>query len=173
MRGAAKCSSRYNERLVASIGMSAVFGQWSSSPLFVRLLYEKAHMTRFRSTILASAMIAFSLGMMPLMSSTSSAQTCSAQTAPDNSAKNKSQTTTADNQNNSKADRMTTAQVRKAIIADKDLSLYAHNVKIIVLDGNVTLKGPVKSEGEKSKVAADVANVVSADKISNKLTVKQ
>ena len=39
----------------------------------------------------------------------------------------------------------TTAQVRKAIIADKDLSTYAHNVKIITKDGTVTLKGPVKS----------------------------
>jgi len=133
-----------------------------------RSIQKKAYMTQLRSTILASAAIAFSLGLSPLM-----AQTGSAQAAPDNSAANKSQAVTADNQSNAKADRMTTAQVRKAIIADKSLSLYAHNVKIIVLDGMVTLKGPVKSEDEKSKVQADTANVVSADKIQNQLTVKQ
>lgn len=92
---------------------------------------------------------------------------------PDNSVQNKNQTTTADNQTNAKSDRMLTQQARKAIIADKDLSTYAHNVKIIAQNGSVTLKGPVKSDEEKQKVAADVAAVVSADKITNQLTVKQ
>jgi osmotically-inducible protein OsmY len=68
---------------------------------------------------------------------------------------------------------MTTANIRKAIIADKDLSTYAHNVKIITVNGVVTLKGPVTSDGEKEKVASDAASVVSADKITNHLTVKQ
>jgi len=97
----------------------------------------------------------------------------STQTAPDNSAHNQGQMKTADSQTNAKADRMTTAQIRKAIIADKDLSMYAHNVKIITLNGAVTLKGPVKSEEEKQKVASDAAGVVSADKVMNRLTVKQ
>ena len=100
------------------------------------------------------------------------AQTTDSQTAPDNTAANKNQRRTADSQDNSKADRMMAAQVRRAIIADKSLSMYAHNVKIIVLNGGVLLKGPVRSEDEKAKVAADAASVVSADKITNKLTVK-
>lgn len=95
------------------------------------------------------------------------------QTAPDNSAQNKNQNLTAENQSNAKADRETTANIRKAILADKDLSTYAHNVKVITVNGAVTLKGPVKSEEEKQKIAADAANVVSADKITNNLTVKQ
>jgi hyperosmotically inducible protein len=36
---------------------------------------------------------------------------------------------------------MTTAKVCKAIMADKKLSTYAHNVKIITRNGHVTLKG--------------------------------
>jgi hyperosmotically inducible periplasmic protein len=80
---------------------------------------------------------------------------------------------TADNQADAKGDRLTTANIRKAIIADKDLSTYAHNVKIITVNGAVTLKGPVTSEEEKEKVATDAASVVSADKITNHLTVKQ
>ena len=92
---------------------------------------------------------------------------------PDNSVQNKSQSPTADNQSNAKSNRLLTQQVRKAIIADKDLSTYAHNVKIIAMNGSVTLKGPVKSDEEKQKVASDAASVAGADKISNQLTVKQ
>ncbi len=92
---------------------------------------------------------------------------------PDNSATNKEQAPTADHQSNAKSDLMLTKQARKAVIADKDLSTYAHNVKIIAKDGAVTLKGPVKSDDEKQKVASDVASVVGADKITNDLTVKQ
>ena len=58
-------------------------------------------------------------------------------------------------------------------MADKGLSTYAHNVKIITVNGTVTLKGPVKSEEEKEKVASDAASIVSADRITNNLTVKQ
>ena len=46
---------------------------------------------------------------------------------------------------------MLAARVHKAIIADKGLSTYAHNVTIIVLKGTVTLKGPAKSNEEKQK----------------------
>ncbi len=92
--------------------------------------------------------------------------------APDNSKQNAHQNRTADNQSNATGDRQTTAQVRRAIIADKSLSMYAHNVKILVAGGQVTLKGPVHSDQEKQKVEADAATVVGADKITNKLTVK-
>jgi hyperosmotically inducible protein len=115
----------------------------------------------------AIAALAFFCAFAPL--SFASAQ----QTAPDNSQQNKNQSQNADNQSNSTADRMTTAKVRKAIIADKKLSVYAHNVKIITLDGQVTLKGPVKSEKEKQQVASDVSAVISADNLTNQLTVKQ
>ena len=126
-----------------------------------------------RFTILASTAILTlcSAGLPP--ESRAVVPTPSAQTAPDNSAQNKDQGLTADNQANAKMDRTTTANIRKAIIADKDLSTYAHNVKIVTVNGAVTLKGPVTSDGEKEKVASDAASVVSADKITNHLTVKQ
>jgi len=100
------------------------------------------------------------------------AQVGISQTAADDSAHNKGQQTTADSQTNAKSDRLITAKVRRAIIADKSLSTYAHNVKIITLNGSVTLKGPVKSEEEKQKVASDAAGATSADAITNQLTVK-
>jgi hyperosmotically inducible protein len=98
-----------------------------------------------------------------------------AQQAPDNTAHNKNQdnqTQSADKQSNAKSDRDITAKIRKEIIANKDLSTYAHNVKIITTNGAVTLKGPVKSDDEKSKLAEIAANVVSADKVTNEITVK-
>ncbi|MBB6142507.1 osmotically-inducible protein OsmY [Silvibacterium bohemicum] len=95
-----------------------------------------------------------------------------AQTQADNSAANKNQTATAESQSSAHSDRAITRKVRQAIIADKNLSTYAHNVKIITVNGAVTLKGPVHSDEEKAKVAADAGSVVSADAITNELTVK-
>jgi len=92
--------------------------------------------------------------------------------APDNTGQNKDQMQTADKQSNAKSDRDTTAKIRKEIMADKDLSTYAHNVKIVTINGAVTLKGPVKSDDEKAKIAEIAASVVSADKVTNEITVK-
>ena len=94
-------------------------------------------------------------------------------TKPDNSAQNKNQDQTAQNQSSAASDRELTAKVRKAIIADKDLSTYAHNIKIITQNGTVTLKGPVKSQDEKTKIENDVAAVVAHDSIVDQLTVTQ
>ena len=91
---------------------------------------------------------------------------------PDNTAQNKDQSVTADKQSNSKEDVHTSAQIRKAIMADKDLLTYAHNIKIVTRNGTVTLKGPVNSEDEKQKIEADAATVVSSQNIVDQLTVK-
>ena len=95
------------------------------------------------------------------------------QAAPDNSAHNKHQGVTADKQSNATSDRETARQIRKSVIADKSLSTYAHNVKIIVLNGQVTLKGPVNSEDEKKKIG-DLAGQAAggSDKVTNDLSVK-
>lgn len=130
-------------------------------------------MTLLRFTTVASAAIALLCPPGAPSAVQAFAQTGTAQTAPDNSGQNKNHAETADNQTNAKADRLTTAKIRKAIMADKTLSTYAHNVKIITVDGAVTLKGPVQTEDEKQKVASEAADVVSADKITNELTVKQ
>ena len=76
--------------------------------------------------------------------------------APDNSKKNKTQVQNqeldARDQGNSKADVDMTAQIRKDIVAQKSFSINAKNVKIITAGGQVTLKGPVNSVEEKSKI---------------------
>ena len=79
---------------------------------------------------------------------------------------------TADQQNNNSSDEGITQQIRKAVMNDKSLSTYAHNVKIISQNGMVTLKGPVRSEEDKQSIAAKAADVVGADKVTNELEVK-
>ena len=118
-----------------------------------------------RKTLVASATLAAVCLFVPVFGT--------AQAAPDNTKQNQDHATTADSQSNASADRATTAKVRKAIMADKNLSTYAHNVKIITSNGQVTLKGPVKSEEEKQQIASDASSVVSVENVINQLTVKQ
>jgi hyperosmotically inducible protein len=97
-------------------------------------------------------------------------------TEPDNTKANKgdrsADAVTADQQKNNKADRQTAKDIRKAIVADSALSTYAHNVKVIVQNGNVTLRGPVHSDDEKKTVETYAAKVAGPDKVTNELTVK-
>ncbi len=79
---------------------------------------------------------------------------------------------TADQQQNNRSDRELTQQVRKAIEADKSFSTYAHNVKVITQNGQVTLKGPVRYEEEKHAVESKAAEVAGEGKVVSELTVK-
>ena len=78
---------------------------------------------------------------------------------------------TADQQKEIKSDRQIAAEIRRSLVKDKALSTYAHNVKVIVQDGAVTLKGPVRSDEEKQAVEAKVAEVAGADKITNQIEI--
>ena len=99
-------------------------------------------------------------------------------TKPDNTKINKrdrsSGEVTADQQKANAADRDLTKKIRQSVMADKSLSSYAHNVKIISQDGAVTLKGPVKSDDEKKAIVAKAVAVVgSADKVTDRMSVEQ
>lgn len=69
------------------------------------------------------------------------------------------------------ADLKTTADIRKALRADESLSLAARNVRVTTANGEVTLRGRVNSESEKTAVARKVQNVVGTGKVTNDLTV--
>jgi hyperosmotically inducible periplasmic protein len=96
-------------------------------------------------------------------------------TAPDNSGINvrdrADTAVTAGEQSNSKADLEITANIRRAVVKDKSLSMMAHNVKIITSNGAVTLRGPVKSDAEKASIASKAEAVAGADKVNNQLEV--
>lgn len=81
---------------------------------------------------------------------------------------------TADQQKMNASDQELTRSIRQAIIADKSLSTYAHNIKIISQDGMVTLKGPVKSDSEKKTIMAKAVEVTrSAEKVTDQISVKR
>jgi hyperosmotically inducible protein len=94
------------------------------------------------------------------------------QPAPDNTKKNKDQTSpTADQQKMNASDREITQKIRKAIHEDTSLSTYAHNIKIITQDGKVTLRGPVRSEEEKTNLEAKAVSVAGQGNVTNQLEV--
>jgi len=94
------------------------------------------------------------------------------QTAPDNTKKNKDQTSpTADQQKINPSDRAITQKIQKAVHDDTSLSTYAHNIKIITQYGKVTLRGPVRSEDEKNNLQAKAATVAGEANVTNKLEI--
>ena len=101
----------------------------------------------------------------------------SSQSQPDNTRSNKGDAdkgaVTADQQKMNASDRALTQNIRKAVMADKSLSTYAHNVKIVSQNGMVTLKGPVRSDDEKKSIVGKaVAAAGGPDKVSDQMSVK-
>ena len=96
---------------------------------------------------------------------------------PDNTKVNKqdrdANQPTADQQKNNASDVDLTKNIRRSIMEDKSLSTDAHNVKVISQDGTVTLKGPVKSEAEKSSIVSKAVSLAGgADKVVDQMSVK-
>ena len=100
----------------------------------------------------------------------------SAQVPADNSAKNqrdvKGGPLTPEDQSNAKPDIDLTARIRQAVVKDDALSVLAKNVKIITVDGAVTLRGPVNSQAEKDSIQAKAVQIAGAGKVTNQLEVK-
>jgi hyperosmotically inducible periplasmic protein len=94
--------------------------------------------------------------------------------AADNTAQNervRAASPTADNASNRAADRDVMQKIRKAVMDDGSLSTNAHNSKIVVQDGTVTLVGPVASEAERAKVE-QIATANAGDrKVVNQLEI--
>ena len=78
---------------------------------------------------------------------------------------------TADQQKENASDRELTQNIRRALMQDKTLSSYAHNVKIVAQGGQVTLKGPVRTEDEKRTVETKAAEVAGAGHVINQMSV--
>lgn len=94
----------------------------------------------------------------------------------DNTAKNErdksGDTKTPLDQSNRPEDLKITQDIRKAVMADDGLSMTAKNVKIITADGKVTLRGPVNSEEEKTKIDAHAKKAAGDTSVTNQLEVK-
>jgi osmotically-inducible protein OsmY len=78
---------------------------------------------------------------------------------------------TPGDQGESEADRTVTQRVRQEVIKQDTLSTSAKNVKIITLNGVVTLRGPVKTAEERSDIARIAQSVGGVSRVDNQLEV--
>jgi hyperosmotically inducible protein len=122
-----------------------------------------------RFEIATAIALAATLGAASALAQTSpAADNTASNAAPVNSAMSSS---IADGQKNMASDLKTTQQIRKRVIADKNLSTDAHNVKIVSVNGAVTLNGVVRSEHEKAVVQMKAAAVAGKEKVTNDLAI--
>jgi len=95
---------------------------------------------------------------------------------PDNTKKNKrdqdtgAQQSTPQNATATKEDLETLRKIRRAVTSENSLSTYAHNVKITVKNGEATLRGPVRSSEEKSRIE-ELAKTNGATSVVNELEI--
>jgi hyperosmotically inducible protein len=78
---------------------------------------------------------------------------------------------TADQQGSETKDMSITRRIRNEIMKEKNLSTYAQNIKIITLDGKVTLKGPVRYESEETNLLNHARNVAGASNVTSEIAI--
>jgi osmotically-inducible protein OsmY len=95
--------------------------------------------------------------------------------APNNSGTNSrdrnGENVTAMDQSNRPEDLNLTREIRRAIMNDRSLSMEAKNIKIITLNGSVTLRGPVKTSQEKDAILAKATQLARDTKVNNELEI--
>lgn len=94
-------------------------------------------------------------------------------TTPDKDAEARDRTLTPFDQSEKEADRNATQIIRRTIIEEKNLSNNAKNIKIITIDGKVTLRGVVNSEEEKKAIENIVRNIANIANVDNQLEVRK
>ena len=95
---------------------------------------------------------------------------------PDNTATNErdrsGETKTSGDQSNNSADLKITQAIRRALMKDRELSTTAKNIKVVTANGQVTLRGPVKTAQEKAKVDQIARSAAGGAQIDDQLDVK-
>jgi osmotically-inducible protein OsmY len=76
-------------------------------------------------------------------------------------------------QGGSAAERNITAAIRKGVVGDKSLSFTAKNVKIITTGTKVTLRGPVKTDEERSVIELRAKQTPGVTEVDNQLEVNK
>jgi hyperosmotically inducible periplasmic protein len=64
------------------------------------------------------------------------------------------------------------ADIRRAILNEKNMSVNSQNVKIITNGGNVTLRGPVDSETERSRIVELAKGVAGVNSVTDEMELK-
>ena len=64
-----------------------------------------------------------------------------------------------------------TKRIRKALVDDDSLSTTAKNIKIVTIDGKVTLRGPVQTAEERAKIVKK-ATAIAGARVDDQLDIK-
>ncbi len=64
-----------------------------------------------------------------------------------------------------------TRRIRQSLMADNSLSMNAHNIKIVTLNGKATLRGPVDTHDERRRILNIATLVVGLNNVINLLEV--
>jgi osmotically-inducible protein OsmY len=83
------------------------------------------------------------------------------------------ETQTSGDQSNSPADLNVTQAIRRALMKDGELSTDAKNIKVVTANGHVTLRGPVSSPLEKTKINQIARSAAGDAQIVDQLEVKE
>lgn len=78
---------------------------------------------------------------------------------------------TSGDQSETEMDRTITQKVRQILMNDDVLSVNAKNIKIITVDGKVTLRGPVANAREKAEIAKKVHQIEGIKSVENHLEI--
>ena len=82
------------------------------------------------------------------------------------------QTLTPEDQSQSKNDIALAAKIRRAVVKKSGISITGKNIKIIALNDHVTLRGPVKSEGERALIEKTVRKAAGKAVVDSQLEIK-
>jgi hyperosmotically inducible periplasmic protein len=115
-------------------------------------------------------------GNEPSQSSGQGKSTDISTVSPNNTGKNErdrsDSTLTPSNQSGSNPDLEITRSIRRAVTSNDKLSVDAKNVKIVTINGKVTLRGPVQSEEEKQALATAAKDIAGVTEVDDQLEVK-
>jgi len=127
-----------------------------------------------RTSVLSTSLIVGAL-VIPLTFGSVNAQSSPANSPADNSVQNERDrnhsTLTPMDQSNKPEDIDVSKRIRSALVKDDSLSTEAKNIKIITVDGAVTLRGPVKTDQEKAAIVATATQLAGNSPVHDELEV--
>lgn len=137
---------------------------------------------RLSRTVLAAAVTlvlsgpAYAADPEPTMSRTAAERPAVSETKPaDNSARNTRDAAgnelTPLDQSHAESDVELTRSIRKMLVDDDTLGTNAQNVKVITVDGKVTLRGPVATADEQARIVAIAKTAAGPDRVVSELEV--
>jgi hyperosmotically inducible protein len=129
---------------------------------------------RSKAIVLSTGFIIGAL-LTPATFEVARAQSSPNAAAPDNSAQNERDrdhaTLTPMDQSNKPGDIDISKRIRSALVTDDSLSTEAKNIKVITIDGAVTLRGPVKTDQERAEIVAKATQVAGNSPVHDELEV--